>query len=107
MTRSRSGTFREKSVLMQTSNVMAPTLLRLYRHFDSAEGDACQAAIDGYVAVVREFQTFAAIKATMARLSGEAIWHNARPPIVPLAAVDVAALNARLDAIGFAGRAAA
>jgi hypothetical protein len=57
--------------------------------------------------VARKFAPFGAIKATMARLSGDAIWLNGRPPLVPLDAAQRQALYAALDHAGIFGRKAA
>ena len=93
--------------LSSYGNVMTATLVRLFDSFRSAEGDACQAALDAYIATARQFSVIAAIKQTMARLSGDSQWVNARPPIVPLTQAQTRALYAKLDAIGFDRRQAA
>lgn len=88
-------------------NVMTSTLVRLFKSFRSAEGDACQAEIDAYIKIVYQFPVFSAIKQTMVRLSGDPQWANGRPPVVPLRLAQISELYAKLDEIGFNRRQAA
>jgi 4-hydroxy-tetrahydrodipicolinate synthase len=94
-------------IMSAYGNIMCDTLLRLYREWRSEEGERCQAAIDAYVQVARQFAPFGAIKATMGRLSGDPVWLNGRPPLVPLSEAQRQALHAGLDGIGFFKRKAA
>jgi len=94
-------------IMSAYGNILCDTLLRLYREWRTAEGDRCQQAIDDFIGVARKFPPFGAIKATMARLSGEPIWLNGRPPLVPLAEAQRQALYAALDRAGIFGRKAA
>ncbi len=94
-------------IMSASGNVLSDVLLRLYREWRSEEGERCQAKIDAFIALGRQFPPFTTVKGAMARLSGDAIWANARPPLVPLNEAQRQALHAGLDAIGLTTRKAA
>lgn len=94
-------------IMSAYGNVLSDALVRLYQQWRTEEGDRCQAILDGFIALARQFPPFGAIKATMARLSGDAIWLNGRPPLVPLSAEQRGTLERELDRLGLTGRKAA
>jgi dihydrodipicolinate synthase/N-acetylneuraminate lyase len=94
-------------IMSAYGNILCDTLLLLYREFQNEQGARCQQTIDDFISVARKFPPFGAIKATMARLSGDPIWLNGRPPLVPLPEAQRLALYAALDAAGIFGRKAA
>ncbi len=94
-------------IMSAYGNILCDTLVRLHREWNNEEGERCQATIDAFITLSRQFSPFGAIKATMARLSGEPIWENSRPPLVPMDAAQRQALYAGLDAIGLTARKAA
>lgn len=94
-------------IMSAYGNVLSDILLRLYREWRGEEGERCQAALDAFIALARQFPPFAAIKATMAYLSGDPIWLNGRPPLVPLSAGQRQLLHSELDRLGLTDRKAA
>jgi len=94
-------------IMSAYGNVLCDTLLLLYRDWQSEDGARCQQAIDDFIAVARKFAPFGAIKATMARLSGDPVWLNGRPPLVPLPLAQRQALDVELDRLGLTARNAA
>lgn len=85
-----------------TCNVNAAVIARLHRDWRSAEADALQAALDAVRAAFGRFPMIAALKATVARFTGDDDWCRVRPPLVALAPGQRTELAAALDALGFA-----
>lgn len=94
-------------IMSAYGNILCDTLLRLYREWRTEEGARCQQVIDDFIGVARQFPPFGAIKATMAKLSGDPIWLNGRPPLVALPEAQRQALYAALDRAAIFGRKAA
>ena len=91
-------------VMSGAANI-APEIVRaIVRGHAGAEGAAAQA----HIGAIREAMTglpwFAALKATMAWLSGDPSWRTARPAIRRLTEAETATLQAKLTALGVSPR---
>jgi 4-hydroxy-tetrahydrodipicolinate synthase len=79
-----------------TSNLVAHDLAFIFRnHADpakAAEVDAAQARVVAARTRVSQFAQIASIKTLVARRTGDANWHNLRPPLLPLTAAEAAEL---------------
>lgn len=83
------------------ANVEAPLIRTVW---DQRGGNVAQGDVDVMVKVnlvLREHGLFPAIKALLARNSGEPEWENIRPPLMPLSAERRAAFLDAFDAIGY------
>lgn len=83
-----------------TANLIAPLLAHLYRRIRAGEDAGATAALEQRIADLRAlFQRWPqipALKAGHALLSGEPGWANVRPPMMPLDADEMAALETAL-----------
>ena len=84
-----------------TGNVNPGPILDLYKHWQDADADARQAALDATRGVFAKFPMIPAMKAAIAWKTGRDEWANLRPPLVELDAQQRQALQAGLDAVGF------
>ncbi len=96
-----------RGAMSASGNILYPTMLELHRSFASEKGETCQQAIDAFGALLRPLGFFAALKATMAHVSGDPAWRTARPPVAPLSAADQATLEAGLARLGIGRKMAA
>lgn len=96
-----------RGAMSASGNILYATMLELHREFASGKGEACQKAIDDFGNLLRPLGFFAALKATMARLSGDDTWRRARPPVAQLSAADSATLEAGLAQLGIGRKLAA
>lgn len=87
-----------------TSNLVADSLATVFRHHaDPAHAAAVQAAqarINAFRDLSNSYVQIPAIKAMVAFRHGAALWARTRPPLVALAADELANLKDRLAAIG-------
>ncbi|SFP22497.1 dihydrodipicolinate synthase family protein [Variovorax sp. 770b2] len=84
-----------------TGNVNPAAIVDLYAHWTEADADDRQAALDATRAAFQKLPMIAAMKATIARQTGDAGWARVRPPLVEIEAAQRAMLAADLDACGF------
>lgn len=84
-----------------TGNVNPGPIVELFRHWQAADADARQKALDGTRAAFATFNLIASMKAAIAWKSGNAHWATVRPPLVELDAAQRATLQQALDAVGF------
>ena len=63
--------------------------------------DDQQAELDALRAIFMQFPMIPALKATVARFSGDATWGAVRPPLMDLTEDAAASLASRLDEAGF------
>jgi 4-hydroxy-tetrahydrodipicolinate synthase len=84
-----------------TGNVNPGAIVQLYRHWQSADADARQAALDVTRATFARFPMIPALKAAIGVYSNDPEWGVVRPPLVDLTPVQCDALAAALREIGF------
>lgn len=84
-----------------TANVNAPALVRLARlvHDDAGAGRVAFEAVRQVRLAVQEHPPIPAMKALLARRTGDARWRNVRPPLVSLSWEQEEALAERLAAV--------
>jgi 4-hydroxy-tetrahydrodipicolinate synthase len=90
-----------------STNVTAPLCADIYRNWRGADADARQERATRVRAVIEGFPAIAALKAIVARQTGNAAWTTLRPPLVRLTAEQERDLFQKLQAAGFALQAAA
>lgn len=84
-----------------TGNVNPGPIVDLFRHWQAADADARQQALDGTRAAFAQFNLIASMKAAIAWQSGNADWATMRAPLVELDAEQRARLQQALQARGF------
>lgn len=96
-----------RGAMSASGNILSAAMLELHRNFANDKGAACQQAIDAFGNLLRPLGFFAALKASMAHVSGDPAWRTARPPVARLSAGDQATLEAGLARLGIGRRMAA
>ena len=84
-----------------TGNVNPAAIVDLYEHWTEADADDKQRALNETRAAFQKLPMIAAMKATIARQTGDAGWAAVRPPLVEIEAAQRTALAADLEACGF------
>jgi len=87
------------------SNVAAPLAHEVWtahRRGDVAAADLAHDKLSAVRRAIAAYPLAAALKAVMARGSGDTDWLRIRPPLMPLSDADVGALLNALDGLGFA-----
>ncbi len=85
-----------------TGNVNPGPIVELYRHWQDADADQRQQALNATRAVFQRLPMIAAMKAAIAWQSGDSGWSVLRPPLIELDAAQGAQLQRELRAGGFA-----
>ncbi len=85
-----------------TVNLLAPQTAELYAKWRGEGADALQERLTALRQTISKYPPIPAMKALMARQTGNPAWANVRPPFRPLSAADTERLAADLTAIGFA-----
>lgn len=67
-----------------TANVNPAAIEALSRLWQDDDGDARQRSLDEYRRIVEAYPMIPALKAITAHRTGERLWSNVRPPLVPL-----------------------
>ncbi|HEX9578226.1 MAG TPA: dihydrodipicolinate synthase family protein, partial [Myxococcales bacterium] len=83
-----------------TANVNAPAIARLFREWQSPQADRMQEELNA-VRALFEGRAIAALKAALARFTGESDWRRTRPPLLALPEREEEQLAAALLARGF------
>lgn len=84
-----------------TANVNASGVVRLYREWQDTSAEGLQQELNTVRAILQQYPMIAALKATIAHVTGDPEWERLRPPLVPLAPRQQAALVRSLQASGF------
>jgi 4-hydroxy-tetrahydrodipicolinate synthase len=84
-----------------TANINPAAIARLAREWQAEDAEAAQRELSATRAILQNFPMIPALKATVARHSGDAGWSRVRPPLVALDAAQREKLGAELDAVGF------
>jgi 4-hydroxy-tetrahydrodipicolinate synthase len=84
-----------------TANVNPAAIDRLYQEWKLDDASAQQAAVDEIRSLVMQFPMIPALKATVAKYSGDTAWQIVRPPLVALSHDQSADLYRQLDDAGF------
>lgn len=85
-----------------TANVNPGPIMDLYAHWQDADADDRQAALNRTRAAFQQYPMIAAMKEAIAESSGDVAWRTVRPPLTELAPAQRAALHDGLGALGFA-----
>jgi 4-hydroxy-tetrahydrodipicolinate synthase len=85
-----------------TGNVNPGPISDLAAHWDDADADAKQSALDRVRAAFQNFPMISALKRAIAHHSGDPGWATVRPPLVELSDAQAAALLEALEAAGHA-----
>lgn len=83
------------------ANIAAPLSAQVYAGWRTGDVTAAQARLEAVRHAISAHQQTAALKAVLARATGDPAWANVRPPLVPLGAAERGALFAALDATGY------
>ena len=84
-----------------TGNVNPGPIVELFKHWQDADADARQEALNATRNVFQKLPMIAAMKAAIAWQSGDKDWSVLRPPLVELDAAQTAQLKAELQANRF------
>jgi 4-hydroxy-tetrahydrodipicolinate synthase len=84
-----------------TGNVNAAGISRLWREWRTPGAGALQAGLDAVRGAFEGHPVVAALKAVVARSTGDPAWRTVRPPLVELAPEREARLLADLETLGF------
>ena len=84
-----------------TGNVNPGPIVELFRHWQDADADRRQLALNTTRAVFQKLPMIAAMKAAIAWKSGDSAWSVLRPPLVELDAAQERQLQIDLDACGY------
>jgi len=84
-----------------TANVNPAAIYALYRHWRDADAPARQQALAELRAIVQSLPMIPALKAITAHFTGNRLWRNVRPPLLPLDDDSGRTLAARLAGHGF------
>ncbi len=84
-----------------TGNVNPAPIVGLYRHWQDADADERQAALNRTRAAFQQFPMIAAMKEAIAAQSTDEAWRIVRPPLAELQPGQRLALAQSLDALGF------
>jgi 4-hydroxy-tetrahydrodipicolinate synthase len=90
-----------RGCISATCNINAPAIAHLAAQWRTPEADALQAACNEVRTIIARFPMIAALKSTIARLSGDPEWTRVRPPLMDLTAAQAAELAVDLDRQGF------
>ncbi len=82
------------------SNIVPDVTTALFEGFEGEQGESMQARIGEIRGAMGELPWFSALRATMAWLSGDPSWRNARPAIRRLTGAEETALHVNLTEIG-------
>lgn len=84
-----------------TANVNPGAIARLFATWRAADADAQQARLNEIRGIFAKYPMIPALKAAIARHSGDASWAMVRPPLVELTAEQQTSLGRELDGAGF------
>ncbi len=87
------------TAVANVASPLAARVLSAWRHGDGVAAEAAHAELAAVRRVFAAHPLTAALKATLARLTGETGWLRIRPPLVPLEGDAAAALTAGLKAL--------
>ena len=85
-----------------TVNLLAPQTAELYAEWRGEGADALQERLTALRQTISKYPPIPAMKALMARQTGNPAWANVRPPFRPLSTADTERLAADLAAMGLA-----
>jgi Dihydrodipicolinate synthase/N-acetylneuraminate lyase len=88
-------------VISANANVNGAAMVELVRRWRDPDAEGLQEALIAFRNAVQDFPLIAALKAVVARATGDHAWRITRPPLVDLTAESEAALAERLQAAGF------
>jgi 4-hydroxy-tetrahydrodipicolinate synthase len=83
-----------------TANVNARAIAGLYQAWTSGDADRLQGELNGVRAALEKHPVIPALKAVVARSTGDAAWRTVRPPLVAFAEDRAQALASELSALG-------
>lgn len=83
------------------ANVNGAAMVELFRRWREPEAEALQDALTAFRVAIQDFPLIAALKALVARASGDQVWRVTRPPLLDLSLEAEDLLVKRLDKAGF------
>lgn len=84
-----------------TCNINPGAIARLHAGWRQPDADRLQAECNALRAVVAKYPMIPALKATVARFTGDADWARVRPPLVDLSSENAVRLQQDLNELGF------
>jgi 4-hydroxy-tetrahydrodipicolinate synthase len=90
------------TAVCNVASPIAAEVLTAWRNGDSTAAHRAQARLAAVRHACAAFPLTAGLKEVFARQTGDAAWRAIRPPLMPLAAAEAAALESALDRLGFA-----
>ena len=84
-----------------TGNVNPGPIVELFKHWQDADADQRQLALNATRAVFQQLPMIAAMKAAIAWQADDAQWATLRPPLVELDSAQVMQLTTALQALGY------
>jgi 4-hydroxy-tetrahydrodipicolinate synthase len=83
------------------ANIIPIAIHRLYAAWQAADADAAQQKLSEFRQLMQRYPVIPALKAVVARYSGEPQWSTVRPPLEELSAAQYKSLMAALEKQGF------
>lgn len=88
-------------VISANANVNGAAMVELVKRWRDPDAEGMQEALTAFRAATADFPLIAALKAVVARATGDQAWRITRPPLLDLSPEAEAALADRLNAAGF------
>lgn len=88
-------------VISANANVNGAAMVELVKRWRDPDAEGLQEALIAFRNAVQDFPLIAALKAVVARASGDPAWRITRPPLMDLTLESETALAERLQAAGF------
>jgi 4-hydroxy-tetrahydrodipicolinate synthase len=83
------------------ANVNGAAMVELFRHWRGADAEGLQEALTAFRVAIQDFPLIAALKAMVARASGDQAWRATRPPLLDLSLDAEDVMVKRLEKAGF------
>lgn len=84
-----------------TANVNPAAIHALYTSWQTAEAEQMQSDLDGLRELMARYPMIPALKATVAHFTGNSVWRQVRPPLMPLPETQQTSLFRELERRGF------
>jgi 4-hydroxy-tetrahydrodipicolinate synthase len=88
-------------VISANANVNGAAMVELFKHWREGQAESIQEALVAFRVATQEFPLIAALKALVARATGDQNWRITRPPLVDLTIEAEDAMVKRLERAGF------
>lgn len=88
-------------IISANANVNGAAMVELVKHWRDPDAEALQEALTAFRVAIQDFPVIAALKALVARATGDQAWRITRPPLVDLTIEAEDAMVKRLQKAGF------